>query len=93
MQIWHGLSRWHASESGLGVVAASAVLVRARAAMPDCTMLHFAAAELEEGRGNIEAARTLYEEMVQVCHGSLPISYSAWCAAYRNKVPSLQHSF
>lgn len=51
---------------GGGPAAAVAVLGKARIVLPDCLMLLFAAAELEESRGEIETARGLYEEKVQV---------------------------
>ena len=53
-------------EGGGGPAMAAAVLNKARAALPDCLMLHFAAAELEETRGEIDAAHSIFEELVQV---------------------------
>ena len=65
-QVWYGHSRWHAAEGGSGPAAAAAVLTKARNLLPDCLMLHFAAAELEESRGETDAARAIFEEQVQV---------------------------
>ena len=31
--------------------------------LPACLMLHFAAADMEEGRGNQEAAKQVYEDL------------------------------
>ena len=31
--------------------------------LPSCLMLHFAAADMEEGRGNLEAAKQIYEDL------------------------------
>lgn len=66
LQLWFGLSRWHASEAGGGAAAAAGVLNKARKALPECSILHFAAAELEEARGDLDAARNMYEEQVMV---------------------------
>lgn len=73
LQIWYSHSRWHMVGGGGGPAAAAAVLIKARAALPDCLMLLFAAAELEETRGESETARGLYEEQVQVPPPFLPI--------------------
>ena len=34
-------------------------------ALPSCLLLHFAAADLEESRGNTEASRQIYKDLVQ----------------------------
>ena len=34
-------------------------------ALPSCLLVHFAAADLEESRGNTEASRQIYEDLVQ----------------------------
>lgn len=52
---------------GGGPALAAAVLTKARNLLPDCLVLHFAAAELEESRGETDAARSIFEEQVQVC--------------------------
>lgn len=31
--------------------------------LPSCLMLHFAAADMEEGRGNLDAAKQIYEDL------------------------------
>ena len=64
--MWYGLSQWHCSEAGNGAAAAAAVLKKACRVLPDCSLLYYAAAELQESRGEIEAARSLYEERVEV---------------------------
>jgi cleavage stimulation factor subunit 3 len=43
-------------------------------ALPSCLLLHFAAADLEESRGNVEGARKIYEELVA---GLLPAEPAA----------------
>lgn len=63
--------RWHSLEGGGGPAMAVTVLNKARTALPDCLMLHFAAAELEESRGEVDAARSIFEELVEV---SCPIA-------------------
>lgn len=66
LQIWYSHSRWHAKEGGGGPSAAASILSKAREALPDCAMLRFAAADLEESRGEIDNARAMYEELVAV---------------------------
>ncbi len=68
MQVWYSHVRWHSVEGGGGPAMAAAVLNKARAALPDCLVLHFAAAELEESRGEIDASRSIFEELVQAKH-------------------------
>ena len=71
-QIWYSHSKWHAVEGGGGPAAAAAVLTKARATLPECAMLHFAAAELEEARGEVDAARAVFEEQVQALPPAAP---------------------
>ena len=66
MQIWYSHAHWHAIEGGGGPAAAAQVLSKGRLVLPDCSMLHFAAADLEESRGELDNARGLYEELVGV---------------------------
>ena len=68
LQVWYSHSRWHAVEGGGGPTMAAAVLTKARGLLPDCLMLHFAASELEESRGEADSARSIFEEQVQVRH-------------------------
>lgn len=65
LQVWYGLSQWHCSEAGNGAAAAASVLKKACRGLPECSLLHYAAAELQESRGETEAARSLYEERVE----------------------------
>jgi hypothetical protein len=55
-QVWYDYARWHA-DAGSGVAQATACLVRAVAALPNCLLLHFALADLQEAQGQTEAAR------------------------------------
>ena len=71
--MWYGHVRWHSVEGGGGPAMAAAVLTKARAALPDCLLLHFAAAELEESRGENDAARGIFEELVQVSCLTAPL--------------------
>lgn len=63
-EVWYSHSRWHAVEGGGGPATALAVLSKARSMLPRCALLQFAAAELEEARGETDNARALYEEQV-----------------------------
>ena len=62
--VWLELAAWHESE-GRAEEAASA-LERAREAIPTCALLHFAAADLEEARGDAVAAKAVYESLLDV---------------------------
>lgn len=59
--IWLEFSAWHQANGG-GGAAALAVLDKGRAALPAALTLHFAAADLQVGRGGMhgvaEAARS-----------------------------------
>jgi hypothetical protein len=55
-QVWYDYARWHA-DAGSGVAQATACLVRAVAALPNCLLLHFALADLQEAQGHTDAAR------------------------------------
>ncbi|KAK9838494.1 hypothetical protein WJX81_002771 [Elliptochloris bilobata] len=63
-EVWYDFARWHSAEGGSGPAAAAAVLARARQTLPSCLMLHFAAAELEEERGDADAVRAVFEGLV-----------------------------
>eukprot|EP00879_Flechtneria_rotunda_P025212 GHRR01026781.1.p1 GENE.GHRR01026781.1~~GHRR01026781.1.p1 ORF type:complete len:542 (+),score=148.52 GHRR01026781.1:427-2052(+) len=63
-EVWYDYARWQA-ESGKGVEQATLCLVRAVAALPDCLLLHFALADLEEAQGNTAAAKEVYEALVK----------------------------
>lgn len=54
--MWYDYARWHA-DAGSGVAQATACLVRAVAALPNCLLLHFALADLQEAQGQTDAAR------------------------------------
>jgi len=60
--VWLEYAAWHQSEGRAD--DAVAVLARARDAVPACAVVRFAAADLEESRGNVEAAREVYEEFM-----------------------------
>ena len=62
--VWLELAAWHESE-GRAEEAAS-VLERAREAIPTCALLNFAAADLEEARGDAVAAKAVYESLLDV---------------------------
>ncbi|KAK9824661.1 hypothetical protein WJX72_012141 [[Myrmecia] bisecta] len=71
-EIWYGYARWHQLGPGGGIMAAKAVFSRARKALPACVMLHFAAADMEEVRGEVGAATAVYEELVAGLGSSPP---------------------
>lgn len=54
--MWYDYARWHA-DAGDGVASATSTLLRAVAALPNCLLLHFALADLEEAQGNTAAAK------------------------------------
>jgi hypothetical protein len=66
--VWYDYARWHA-DSGGGVAAAAACLLRAVAALPDCLLLHFARADLEEAQGNTQAAKDV--SVTSLCQAML----------------------
>ncbi|KAK9788841.1 hypothetical protein WJX73_000969 [Symbiochloris irregularis] len=61
--VWYSYSRWHATEGGSGPAAAAQVLDRSTKALPSCTLLHYAAADLKEGEGNVAEAETVYSAL------------------------------
>ncbi|WIA36938.1 hypothetical protein OEZ86_008179 [Tetradesmus obliquus] len=63
-EVWYDYARWHA-DAGSGVAQATACLVRAVAALPNCLLLHFALADLQEAQGHTDAAREVYESLVK----------------------------
>ena len=60
--MWLELATWHENEGR--VDDAVAALARARESIPGCMLLHFAAADAEETRGNIAGARAVYEDLM-----------------------------
>ena len=60
---WLSYGKW-LEEQGLDEDAVG-VWTRATTALPACLVLHFAKAECEEARGNIEAAAQVYESLVR----------------------------
>lgn len=42
--------------------------------LPGCLLLHFAAADLQEGEGNIEAARQVYQELLPYLNPDGPLA-------------------
>lgn len=66
--IWYEYATWHARHGSPDT--AVQVFVRAISALPDCDVLHFAYAELEETRGRIPEAKAVYEAIIARGEGS-----------------------
>eukprot|EP00741_Cyanophora_paradoxa_P013798 tig00020710_g13320.t1 len=67
--VWHEAASYFA-EQGLPDRAHD-FYVRARKALPKCLVLHFAHADFEESRKNIDEARKVYEELMETSAGPL----------------------
>lgn len=61
--IWYDYASWHAQNGSSD--SAAVVFQRALKALPDKALLHYALAEFEEARGNIQEARKVYEMLVK----------------------------
>ncbi|KAF8395611.1 hypothetical protein HHK36_019561 [Tetracentron sinense] len=59
--IWYDYATWHAKSGSID--SAIKVFQRALKALPDCEMLRYAYAELEESRGAIQPAKKIYESL------------------------------
>ncbi|KAH7425316.1 hypothetical protein KP509_11G049100 [Ceratopteris richardii] len=62
-EIWYDYASWHAQNGS--PESAAVVFQRAIKALPDKTLLHYAFAEFEEARGNIQEAKKVYENLVK----------------------------
>lgn len=60
--IWFDYATWHAKSGSID--SAIKVYQRSLKALPDCAMLRYAYAELEESRGAIQAAKKVYESLL-----------------------------
>ncbi|KVI01969.1 RNA-processing protein, HAT helix [Cynara cardunculus var. scolymus] len=60
--IWHDYATWHAKSGSID--SAIKVYQRSLKALPDCALLRYAYAELEESRGAIQAAKKVYESLL-----------------------------
>lgn len=60
--VWYDYATWHAQNNNPD--AAVLVFQRALAALPESAVLHFAYAELQEGRGRIQEAKAIYEALL-----------------------------
>ena len=68
---WLSYGRW-LEEQGLDGTAAG-VWERATSALPDCLALHFAWADCEEARGNLQAAADIYGKLVTRCNDNMQL--------------------
>lgn len=64
-EIWLDYASWHASSKGSGAEASKSILMKGKAALPYALTLHFTAAEYAEIAGDVEGARTVYEELLR----------------------------
>ncbi|MCO5608015.1 hypothetical protein L7F22_062218 [Adiantum nelumboides] len=62
-EIWCDYASWHAQNGS--PETATVVFQRALKALPDKTLLHYAFAEFEETRGNIQEAKKIYKNLVK----------------------------
>lgn len=62
--IWLDYASWHTSSKGSGAEAAKAILMKGKTALPLALILHFTAAEYAEIAGDVEGARSVYEELL-----------------------------
>ncbi|PKA61851.1 hypothetical protein AXF42_Ash008683 [Apostasia shenzhenica] len=60
--LWYDYAAWHAKNSSLD--SAAKVFQRALKALPDSSLLKYAYAELEESRGAVQAAKKIYESLL-----------------------------
>ncbi|GJM93962.1 hypothetical protein PR202_ga10565 [Eleusine coracana subsp. coracana] len=60
--IWYDYATWHAKNGS--VDSAAKIFQRALKAIPDSEVLKYAYAEMEEARGAIQAAKTIYESLI-----------------------------
>ncbi|KAK9077280.1 hypothetical protein SSX86_005617 [Deinandra increscens subsp. villosa] len=60
--IWYDYATWHAKSGSID--SAIKVYQRSLKALPDCALLRYAYAELEESRGAIQAAKKIYESLL-----------------------------
>ncbi|XP_076957543.1 cleavage stimulation factor subunit 77-like isoform X1 [Bidens hawaiensis] len=60
--IWFDYATWHAKSGSID--SAIKVYQRSLKALPDCAMLRYAYAELEESRGAIQAAKKVHESLL-----------------------------
>ncbi|KAK3161239.1 hypothetical protein QOZ80_1BG0074310 [Eleusine coracana subsp. coracana] len=60
--IWYDYATWHAKNGSMD--SAAKIFQRALKAIPDSEVLKYAYAEMEEARGAIQAAKTIYESLI-----------------------------
>ncbi|XP_071729977.1 cleavage stimulation factor subunit 77 [Rutidosis leptorrhynchoides] len=60
--IWFDYAKWHAKSGSID--SAIKVYQRSLKALPDCALLRYAYAELEESRGAIQAAKKVYQSLL-----------------------------
>ncbi|XP_066364490.1 cleavage stimulation factor subunit 77 isoform X3 [Miscanthus floridulus] len=60
--IWYDYAMWHAKNGSMD--SASKIFQRALKAIPDSEVLKYAFAEMEESRGAIQTAKTIYESLL-----------------------------
>lgn len=62
--IWAGYADWHLQGESPNPSRALSILNNARQVLPTCLLLHFAAADIEEAQGNIEAAQQVFQGLL-----------------------------
>uniref|UniRef100_A0A7N1A6Y5 Suppressor of forked domain-containing protein n=1 Tax=Kalanchoe fedtschenkoi TaxID=63787 RepID=A0A7N1A6Y5_KALFE len=71
--IWYDYATWHAKAGFVDL--AVKVFQRAVKALPESEMLRYAYAELEESRGAIQAAKIIYEALLQECDNASGLAH------------------
>ncbi|MEW5309147.1 MAG: hypothetical protein WDW38_001054 [Sanguina aurantia] len=62
-EVWLDYAQWHAQTYN-NTAAAVQVMVRSQKALPDCLLLRFSHADMEEAAGHMEQASLVYEGLV-----------------------------
>lgn len=62
--VWLEQADWRMQGEGGSPQLALQILKKARQVLPGCLLLHFAAADLQEGQGDIDAARHVYQDLL-----------------------------
>lgn len=71
--IWYDYATWHAKSGS--TESAIKVFHRALKALPDCELLRYAYAELEESRGAIQPAKKVYESLLEDAVNATALSH------------------
>jgi hypothetical protein len=81
LQVWYAWAVAHDRDGGENVAHQQAVLDKARQALPDCVMLHFALADSYESQSRLPEALGIYEVICPCAFAfpTLPLPASPFC--------------